>query len=130
MNEQEDPKAVARQRVILEVLANRVTVTEAALELGVSRKTYYEWQERGLSAMRQALQDRPGGRPPQPVDPEKQALLEEMGQLRKDRLVLESRLLIQQAVRQTLAAKADEPSPDKKKREARAHDRGRPQRTA
>ena len=51
MNEPEDPKVLARQRVILDVLAGRLTVTQAALELGVSRKTFYEWQERALAAM-------------------------------------------------------------------------------
>ena len=74
MNEQEDPKVLARQRVILDVLAGRLTATQAAVELGVSRKTYYEWQERGLAALRAALRDRPGGRPPLPVDPEKEQL--------------------------------------------------------
>ena len=61
---------LARQRAILEVLAGRMSVTQAALELGISRKTYYAWQERALLAMQAALRDRPGGRPPLPADPE------------------------------------------------------------
>ena len=43
MNEPENPKVLARQRAILDVLAGRLTVTQAAVELGVSRKTFYEW---------------------------------------------------------------------------------------
>jgi len=30
----------------------------------VSRKTYYEWEEKSLKAMAQALENRPSGRPP------------------------------------------------------------------
>lgn len=102
MNEPEDPKVFARQRVILDVLAGRMSVTQAALELGVSRKTFYEWQTRALAAMRAALRDRPGGRPLLPVDPQKDQLQATVANLEKERLVLEGRLRIQQAIRETL----------------------------
>ena len=102
MTEPEDPKALARQRMILAVLAGRMNVTQAALELGVSRKTFYEWQERGLSGMRSALRDRPGGRPPQPVDPEKEQLQATVATLEQERALLEGRLRIQEAVHETL----------------------------
>jgi len=36
---------------------------EAAKELGVSRKTYYQWEQRGLDAMLKALQEKEPGRP-------------------------------------------------------------------
>lgn len=101
MTQDEDTKAQARQRVILEVLAGRLAVTQAALELGVSRKTYYEWQERALSAMKAALVDRPGGRPAQPRDPEKELLLQELETVEKERLLLASRLRIQESIRQS-----------------------------
>jgi transposase len=116
LNEQEDPKALARQRVILDVLAERMSVTEAALELGVSRKTFYEWQERALTAMREALRDRPGGRPPHPVDPQKEQLQATVENLEKERLLLEGRLLIQQAIRETLGEMRPGLPPPKKKR--------------
>lgn len=116
MTEEEDSKARERQRVILEVLAGRMTATQAALELGVSRKTYYEWQERALAAMRAALRDRPGGRPPIPVDPQKDQLQATVDTLEKERLVLEGRLRIQQAIRETLGALRPETPPPKKKR--------------
>ena len=104
MNEQVDQKVFIRQRVILDVLAGRLTVTQAAVELGVSRKTFYEWQTRALAAMRAALRDRPGGRPPLPVDPQKEQLQATVANLEKERLVLEGRLRIQQAIRETLGA--------------------------
>ena len=97
-------------------LSGRSTATQAALELGVSRKTFYEWLERALAAMRSALRDRPGGRPANPLDPEKAQLQEELAILEKERVVLESRLRIQEAMRQTLDAMLPKASPPKKKR--------------
>lgn len=55
--------ARARAEVILKVRAGVMTVTEAAALLGVSRKTYYEWEERGLGAMLRQLEDQAPGRP-------------------------------------------------------------------
>ena len=115
MTEPEDPKTLQRQRLILEVLAGRLTVTQAALELQVSRKTYYEWQERALAAMRAALRDRPGGRPALPVDPQKDQLQAAVASLEQERLVLANRLRIQEAIRQTWA-ELRAGAPPKKKR--------------
>jgi len=36
-----------------------MTATEAAKQLGVSRKTYYKWEQRGLEALLDGLQDQP-----------------------------------------------------------------------
>jgi transposase len=119
LNEAEEAKALQRQRVILAVLADRMTATQAALELGVSRKTFYEWRDRGLAAMLEALQDRPGGRPPLPVDPEKTQLQEALETVEQERLVLESRLRIQEAMRQTFNELLQGKPPPKKKRALR-----------
>jgi len=118
LSEADDPKTVERQRVILAHLSGQITATQAALELGVSRKTFYEWQERGLAAMRLALQDRPAGRPAKPLDPEKAHLRAEVANLEKDRLVLASRLRIQAAMREAMDAVHPGTSPPKKKRDA------------
>jgi hypothetical protein len=42
--------------------------------LGFSRKTYYEWEDRALAAMAEALANRRPGRPPVPLDVEKEEL--------------------------------------------------------
>ena len=117
MTEEPEAKGEERLRVILDHLAGKLTATEAALDLGVSRKTFYEWLDRGKEAMRTALMDRPGGRPPKPADPEKERLLEELSTVEKERLVLESRLRIQEAIRETLEEQEGESSRGKKKRE-------------
>ena len=76
---------LARERalVILQVRSGALTATEGAKLLGVSRKTYYEWEEKSLRAMALALEDRPSGRPPLPVDPEKEAFRERIQELEK-----------------------------------------------
>ncbi len=58
-----DPKALLRTELIVKVRAGLMTATAAAEALGVSRKTYYKWEKRGLSAMLAAGQDEAAGRP-------------------------------------------------------------------
>ena len=79
----EQNKALARERarVILQVRSGALTAKEGAKLLGVSRKTYYEWEEKSLKAMAVALENRPPGRPPAAVDEEKEALRERIQEL-------------------------------------------------
>jgi transposase len=76
---------LARQRalVILKVRSGVLTAKQGAQALGVSRKTYYEWEEKSLRAMALALENQPAGRPPRPVDEEKEALREQVRELEK-----------------------------------------------
>ena len=87
--------ALARRRaeVILKVRSGQMTVVEAAALLGVSRKTYYQWENRALDAMLEALHDRKPGRPGKPQeDPEKEALQKQVRQLGQ-KLILSERTL-------------------------------------
>jgi len=76
---------LARERalVILQVRSGAITAKEGARLLGVSRKTYYEWEEKSLKAMTLALENRPAGRPPLPVDQEKETLRGRVRELEK-----------------------------------------------
>jgi transposase len=78
-------KELARERalVILQVRSGAITAKEGAKLLGVSRKTYYEWEEKSLKAMALALENHPAGRPPVPVDQEKETLRERIRELEK-----------------------------------------------
>ena len=75
MSHKED---LARKRalVIMQVRSGKITATEGARQLGISRKTYYEWEQRGLEGLMAALEDQEAGRPPLPEDPEKAELKE------------------------------------------------------
>jgi transposase len=81
----EQNKKLARERaqVILQVRSGALTAKEGAKLLGVSRKTYYEWEEKSLTAMALALENRPSGRPPLAVDPEKETLRQRVRELEK-----------------------------------------------
>jgi transposase len=81
----EKNKKLARERalVILQVRGGALTAKEGAKLLGVSRKTYYEWEEKSLKAMTLALENHPAGRPPVPVDEEKETLRERIQELEK-----------------------------------------------
>ena len=84
-HKKEKEQELARQRasVILQVRSGALTVKQGAKLLGVSRKTYYEWEEKSLKAMALALENRPTGRPPVPVDAEKEILRERIRELEK-----------------------------------------------
>ena len=81
----EKEKKLARERaaIILQVCSGALTVTEGAERLGISRKTYYEWEDRALKAMALALENQVPGRPSVPVDAEKEELQGKVRELEK-----------------------------------------------
>lgn len=104
---------IARQRalVILQVRSGALTAKEGAECLGVSRKTYYEWEEKSLRAMALALENRPAGRPPVAVDEEKETLRERVQELEKKLYLAEKTI----EVKEILAAYGEFREKDTKK---------------
>jgi hypothetical protein len=72
--EQSQEQMRQRASVIMRVRSGELTARAGARLLGVSRKTYYEMENRALSAMMAAMEERPAGRPAQPLDVEKEEL--------------------------------------------------------
>ena len=103
-----DPKpsapqqALARQRaqLIMQVRSGLLSAQEAARQLRISRKTYYKWERRALAAMVEALGNREQGRPPLPIDPEKEALQRQTQELQAKLQVLEQTERIRQRLEQ------------------------------
>ncbi len=116
--QQREAEARLRAELIVQVRSGVVTAAEAARRLGVSRKTYYKWERRGLEGMVGALGRRAGGRPPGPADEEKARLEDEVGQLRRKLLLAEQRLAIQEMMHREDGAVGA-----KKKGRASGHDR-------
>ena len=87
----EKEKKLARERasIILQVRSGALTATEGAERLGISRKTYYEWEGRALQAMALALENHAPGRPPVPPDAEKEELQSKVRDLEKRLYVAE-----------------------------------------
>ena len=81
--EQERKLARERASIILQVRSGVLTATEGAERLGISRKTYYEWEDRALAAMAEALENHLPGRPPIPLDAEKEELQRKVRDLEK-----------------------------------------------
>lgn len=70
--------------MILRVRSGEITPSDAAHRLGVSRKTYYEWEKKGLEGLMEALSDSKPGRPSSPKpDPEKDQLRRKVTELEK-----------------------------------------------
>lgn len=69
---------------IIQVQSGLLTATEAARQLGVSRKTYYKRENRALSGLMEGLKDRGSGRPGMDVDPEKERLLQTVENLESE----------------------------------------------
>ena len=91
---EEDQKALIRGEVIMQELRGEITATEAAAQLGMSRKTYYQWQKRAVEALMEGVSEKPRGRPKKEIDPEKEQLKSEVQQLREEREILNMRLKI------------------------------------
>ena len=81
----EKEKKLARDRaaIILRVRSGALTAAGGAERLGVSRKTYYEWEDRALQAMALALENHSPGRPPVLLDAEKEELQRQVRDLEK-----------------------------------------------
>ncbi len=53
-----------RAELIMKVRCGLMTARQAAKQLGISRKTFYKWEQRGLSALLEGVTDLHPGRPP------------------------------------------------------------------
>ncbi len=118
-------KERARQRaaVVFAVRSGQITAEEGARRLGVSRKTYYEWERRALQAMTEAMEDRDPGRPNTPKDEEKQRLQEQVAELQKKLFVAEKTVEVRDMLHayelQNAGAKRSASASGEKKRKQR-----------
>jgi len=81
-------------KAFLQVRGGTLNATDAARQLGISRKTYYEWETRAMQALLDALQPRPPGRPSSQPDPEMARLRSQNQDLQTQVQVLEQTLVI------------------------------------
>ena len=124
MSDSEDKELVLkRTAVVFAVRSGQITAEEGARRLGVSRKTYYEWEHRALQAMTAAMEDKAPGRPSTPQDEEKQCLQDENTELRNKLFValktVEVRDMLHAYELQNAGAKKNTGESVKKKRQRR-----------
>ena len=85
--------------LMLKVRSREITAKKAAAILGISRKTYYKWEDRALAGMADALAERQNGRPPgPPEDPEKESLRMENRSLKRQLIAMQKRLELKDMV--------------------------------
>lgn len=101
-----------RERLIMHVQTGQMTASEAARQLGVSRKTFYQHAQRGLAGMATGLAPRPAGRPGQARDAEKEALAEHILKLQREKLGLQRLLRVRELIQK---ARAEDGRETKKK---------------
>jgi transposase len=85
----------------MKVRCDLMKATEAAAMLGVSRKTYYKWEQRGLAALLAGLQDQAAGRPEAeqylPCQPEVE---KQLAQLQRENELLQKKMQLKDLVHQ------------------------------
>jgi hypothetical protein len=67
--------------VIMRVQKGEITATEGARWLRMSRKTYYQWENRALSGLLLGVSEQEPGRPSRRIDVEKETLQRKVAQL-------------------------------------------------
>jgi len=93
-----DEQAKERAQIILEVRSGKMTVEAGAKSLGVSRKTFYEWEKKGFQGLLGALQNGDAGRPSEAVDEEKEALKKEVARLKQELCVARETLHVRRVL--------------------------------
>jgi DNA-binding XRE family transcriptional regulator len=99
----DEQSQAARQRaeIIMKVRCGLMTATQAAQVLHVSRKTYYKWEQRGLAALLEGVQDQEGGRPETPPEQtQKAAFDKEFKELQQKNELLEKQLKLKDVIYQ------------------------------
>jgi transposase len=97
MKKQPGSQQTVRQRaeVIMKVSCGLMSASQAAKLLGVSRKTYYKWEQRGLTALLGSLGDQRPGRPaPPPADNQLQRLEKQLEQAQRDNALLSCKIAL------------------------------------
>lgn len=103
-----------RASLILQVRAGQMTAQAAAQELGISRQAYYKWEQRALSALLRSLEDQPPGRPPTPIDSEKDQLRQQVAELEKKVRLYEEREGLRALLKELEESEEDSGSSTKK----------------
>ena len=73
-----------RAELIMKVRCGLITGRQAAKQLGISRKTFYKWEQRGLSALLEGVTDQHPGRPPDPSNDRCQVLEKQLSAAKQE----------------------------------------------
>jgi transposase len=83
-----------RAELIMKVRCGLMTARQAAHQLGVSRKTFYKWEQRGLSAFLEGVADQRPGRPADPSDDRCQLLEKQLSEAKQEIALLNHKMAL------------------------------------
>lgn len=83
-----------RAEMIMKVRCGLISARQAAQRLGVSRKTYYKWEQRGLSAMLDGITNQSPGRPVKASDDHRQSLEKQLTEANREIELLNHKLAL------------------------------------
>lgn len=94
-----DRQAGARKRaeVIMKVRCGLMTASQAAQQLGVSRKTYYRWERRGLAGLLDGVSAKRAGRPEKTTSAES-PLEKQLAETLRENQLLKQKLILKDLV--------------------------------
>ena len=99
--EKQEKKARQRADVIMKVRAGYLSATEGAALLGISRKTYYKWENRALEGLLAGLEERKTGRPELPLHTQNETELQNrIEELEQEKELLKKQMEIKDLVHQ------------------------------
>ena len=96
-----------RAEMIMKVRCGLITASQAAALLGVSRKTYYKWEQRGLSALLDGVSDQSPGRPAHPVDDQRRDLERQLSEAMTEIELLNHKLALKDVLMELKLPAAD-----------------------
>ena len=96
MGRHKTTQAMLRAQMIMKVRCRLITAAGAAKQLGVSRKTYYKWEQRGLAAMLDGLSVQLPGRPEKPDTTAERNLEKQLDELRHENQLLEQKMALKE----------------------------------
>jgi len=73
-----------RAEMIMKVRCGLLTARQAAVRMGVSRKTFYKWEQRGLNALLENVTDQHPGRPADPSNDRCRTLEKQLSEAKRE----------------------------------------------
>lgn len=102
-----------RAELIMKVRCGLLTARQAADRMGVSRKTFYKWEQRGLNALLDNVIDQPPGRRAHPPNDRLQLLEKQLSQAHREIELLNHKMALKDVL---MELKLPKPGGDRAKK--------------
>lgn len=94
-------EARKRAELIMKVRCGLMTASQAAQQLGVSRKTYYKWEQRGLTGLLEGVSAKKAGRP-EKATPRHASLEKHLADTLRENELLRQKLVLKDLISEPL----------------------------